>query len=326
MFSFLHVNPEIVIEIPGNEVLMNEIKDFSPPDLVAYYRSDTINGHVTITPPQGKKVSHKSILLTVFGEFRGDTTNKEVYERFYQRIQVLMPAGDLINELSTDFTFENINLPTNTYYGTAINALYGVEVRIVHRVSDFVVEKQFIGLSYSTYPLKTTIHNEVGIKNILHVEFIFPRQAYDAREPIVGAACFILVKLRIVFMRINVFRSEVFSSETSFFKKKTLLKTYDILDGAPVKGDFIPIRVFMADADIWPFVNFKGSSLEVEHYLRVEMIDENGKKYYKKMKVYFNRFKKEDIEKLNQQPSIDEGYGKESNENIESNEKTPDNN
>lgn len=301
MLSFLHVNPEIVIDFPGNEGLMEKIKDFSPPDIVAYYRSDTITGHVTITPPQGKKVSHRSILLTIFGEFRGDTTNKEVYERFYQRTQVLMPQGDLVEELSTDFTFENINIPTNTYYGTAINALYGIEVRIVHRVSDFVVEKQFIGLSYSTYPLKTTIHNEVGIKNILHVEFIFPRQAYDARETIVGAACFILVKLRIVFMRMNVFRSEVYNSESSFFKKKTLLKTYDILDGAPVKGDFIPIRLFLADTGIWPYDNYKGSNLEVEHYLRIEMIDENGKKYYKKMKLYFKRFKKEDIEKLKQE-------------------------
>ena len=306
MLNFLHVNPEIVIDFPGNEKLTNEIKSFSPPDLVAYYRSDTISGHVKITPPPGKKVSHKSIQLTIFGEFRGDTTNKEVYERFYQRTQCLMPPGDLTEELSTDFTFENINLPANTYYGTAINAIYGIEVRVVHRISDFVVEKQFIGLSYSTYPLKTTIHNEVGIKNILHVEFIFPRQAYDAREPIVGAACFILVKLRIVFMRMNVFRSEVYNSETSFFKKKTLLKTYDILDGAPVKGDFIPIRLFMSDVDLWPYTNFKGSNLEVEHYLRVEMIDENGKKYFKKMKVYFNRFKKEDIDKLNQTKLVEE--------------------
>lgn len=306
MLSFLHVNPEIIIEIPGNQKLMDEIKDFSPPDIVAYYRSDTITGKVTIKPPPGKKVSHKSIMLTVFGEFRGDTTNKEVYERFYERTQCLMPPGDLVNELSTDFTFENINLPTNTYYGTAINALYGVEVRICHRISDFVVEKQFIGLSYATYPLKTTLHNEVGIKNVLHVEFIFPRQAYDAREPIVGAACFILVKLRIVFMRMNIFRSEVFNSETSYFKKKTLLKTYDILDGAPVRGDFIPIRIFMGDIDLWPYQHFKGSTLEVEHYLRVEMSDENGKKYFKKMKVYFNRFRKEDIDKINQESRVHE--------------------
>lgn len=294
MLSFIHTNPAVSIDIPGNAHLMEEIKSFLPEGLVAYHRGDSISGTVEITPPAGKTISHKSINLTVFGEFRNE--KKKPIERFFQRTQCLQPPGNLTATLKTDFTFPNLNLPTNTYYGTVVDAIFGIEVRVVHRVSDFVIEKEFVSLSYETYPLKTSLHNEIGMKNILHVEFVFPRQAYDAREAVIGTAYFILVKLRIVFIRMMIYRNEIFNSDSMYLKRKTVLKTYEILDGAPVRGDHIPIRIYMADSDIWPFHNFTGSHLEVEHYMRIEMTDENGKNYYKRMKIYFNRFKPSDIQ------------------------------
>ncbi|OHS97357.1 Vacuolar protein sorting-associated protein 26 [Tritrichomonas foetus] len=295
MFAFLHNNPDVVLEFSGNEKLQEEIQDFAPKDLPCFHRNGTITGTVTVTPPAGKIVSHRAINLILFGEYRNE--KKQPLTRFFQRTQCLAPPGDLTHELKYDFKFENMNLPTNTYYGTKINAIFGIELRVVHRISDFVHEKQFIALSYDSYPLKTTIHNEVGIRNILHVEFIFPKQAYDAREAVVGAAYFILVKLRIVHMKMNIYRVESYESDTSAFKESTILKSYEILDGAPVRGDHIPIRIFLDDSNIWPYHSFVGSELKVDHYLRVEMVDENGKKYFKRMKIYFSRFKPQQKEK-----------------------------
>ncbi len=91
-------------------------------------------------------------------------------------------------------------------------------------------------------------------------------------------------------MSISVYRNETYESDSTFFKKRTVVKTYEIMDGAPVRGDNIPIRVFLSDSDIWPFFPFPQSHLKVEHYLRVQMIDENGKKYFKRMKIRFDRF------------------------------------
>ena len=287
MLNFLYTNPTITIDLPGDKELMNNIKSFAPP-LPAYDRNDTLVGHVTISPPNGRVVSHRAINIVLFGEFRTD--KNKMLSRFFQKTQCLMAPGDLSKEIDVDFAFQNMNLPTNTYYGTTINIVFGIEARVVHRISDFVVEQQFIALTYDRYPLKTVIHNEIGMKNILHIEFVFPKQAYDAREVVIGKAFFILVKLRIVEIKMLLYQNEEYDFEGTRIFQKTILRTYEILDGSPVRGDDIPIRIFMGDANIWPYVNFQNSPLKVEQFLRIEMVDENGKSYFKRMRVYFKRF------------------------------------
>jgi vacuolar protein sorting-associated protein 26 len=68
------------------------------------------------------------------------------------------------------------------------------------------------------------------------------------------------------------------------------LKTIELMDGAPVRGELIPVRAFISDINLWPFVSFPGSPLTVEHYFRVSMEDENGKQYGKRLPIDFGRY------------------------------------
>ncbi|OHT17576.1 Vacuolar protein sorting-associated protein 26 [Tritrichomonas foetus] len=299
MFSFLHVNPEVTITLDENAEMNQKLEVFAPDlKMPCFSGTDKISGKLVITPPPGKVVGHKGIVLSVFGEYRGE--NNQVLSRFFSRNQSLMPPGDLATEYTHEFSFDSMNMPTSTYFGTTVNVVYGVELRIIHRISDFVVEKQFIVLNFAEPKPSEPIHNEVGIRNILHVEFIFPKANYDVGECVVGAAYFILVRLRIVFMGISLYRNETYESDSTFLKKRTLLKNYDVLDGAPVRGDHIPIRVFMGESNIWPYQQYSGSPLAVEHYLRIEMVDENNKKYFKRMKLNFDRYEPKVVKSVNE--------------------------
>ena len=62
------------------------------------------------------------------------------------------------------------------------------------------------------------------------------------------------------------------------------------MDGAPVRGDHTPLRFYLADQPIWPFKKFPGAALEVDFYLRVMMVDENDKAYFKRMPIEFGRY------------------------------------
>ena len=73
------------------------------------------------------------------------------------------------------------------------------------------------------------------------------------------------------------------------------------MDGAPCRGDHTPIRIYMGETGFWPFQSFKGSPLKVEHYLRAMMVDENGKQYFKRMKLEFGRYKMPTIEEVEDQ-------------------------
>lgn len=291
MLNLFQTNPSVTINVNSNTTLENYRDNVLKTNLPILTANDKVTGHLDVTPPPGKAVSHKGIILQVIGEFR--RTDGEVINRFYTKKQELVPAGELRTPISNDFTFDNVNFSTGTFFGSAINVVWSVQLVVVHTLVDFKQETQFTVVLFDKRPASTEvqpIHNEVGIKNVLHIEFVFPSPKIDCTDAMVGSVYFILIKLRIIHMALTLYRVENYSSDDVFIKKKTELKTIEIMDGAPVRGDSIPIRFYIGEAGIWPFTPFKGSHLKVEHYVRAHLTDENGKKYFKRLKVEFGRF------------------------------------
>lgn len=287
----LFAKPEIIIDINGDPEAKKYLQKFSSLEYPVFINPSTVKGHITFIAPEGKIVNHKGIILSLFGDYR-DQENRSVH-RFFVRKQTLQPEGSLTNSYETDFSFDSLKIPTATYYGTSMNAIFGIEATVNYTFSKTVKEEQFIVLFYKTTPQPVPIHNEIGMRNVLHIEFVFPKSAYDCQECVSASAFFILVKIRIVELYIEIFRFESFNSNYLNFEKKTIIKSYQFLDGPPVRGDHVPIRLFLSDAKIWPYGNFAGSDLKVEYYLRTHIVDENGKSYYKRLKIKIDRFQQE---------------------------------
>ena len=288
MLSFLHTNPEVEVEIDSDPEVEKRSREFT--DIGGAFLGGTgrVSGKAKLTPPIGKTVSHRGIVIELFGDFRNDS-NKTI-TRFLSRKRAVEPPGDLVSSLETSFSFDEITFPTGTYFGTSVNVVYGIEVRVVHRIGDFVKEQPFTVVIFQRRPRPIPIHKEIGMANVLHIEFVFPKGYYGSNECVVGAAYFLLIKLRIVSMSISLYRNEVFEGHDAMFTKKTVLKTYEVMDGAPCRGDHMPLRIFLGDQKFWPYIQFPGSPLTVEHYLRVVMVDENNKYYFKRLPLEFGRY------------------------------------
>ncbi|EAY12276.1 Vacuolar protein sorting-associated protein 26 containing protein [Trichomonas vaginalis G3] len=291
MFGLFTPDPVITIKIDENPKLKDYATNILKTSNPVYTAKDKVTGKLEILPPPGKFVSHKGIILLLVGEYR--RPDGETLSRFFVKRQELVPPGDLKTPIKNDFVFDAVDFPCSTYKGTAVNALYYIQVLVTHRMIDQKVEQPFDVVKFDDRVKEKSIHNEVGIRNILHIEFVFPKSQYDIKEAVVGAVYFILIKLRIVHMSLTFYRVENYSSDEAYIKKKTELKTIEIMDGAPCRGDHIPIRFFLGDLDLYPYESFKASKLVVEHYLRAILIDENGKKYYKRLKVTFDRLRPE---------------------------------
>ena len=126
------------------------------------------------------------------------------------------------------------------------------------------------------------------------LEIFFPKSNYDICEQICGGILFLIAKIRISKILISFHRYEVYEDNVNYIKKRTQIKTYEIVDGDVVKGDFIPFRVFIHDCNIWPYTRFKDSPLKVESYARIQIIDENNKSYYQKLKLNFDLYGNEE--------------------------------
>lgn len=287
-------NPTVNITIKGNPSLENYKKIYSKFDYPSFLKNDVVEGHLEVKIPPGKPDSHRGITLTIYGQFT--SKNGDLLSRFFERTQTLAPPGELSADIDTDFSFDKLDFPVSSYFGQHTNVEYGIEFKVIHRIIDFKETSPFLVFLFSHENEAVPIHNEIGMTNILHIEFIFPKSDFDCHECVIGRAYFILVKLKVVHMNVSLYCAETYENGGKFIKEKTVVDTIELMDGAPVRGDHIPIRYFLGSNDIWPFLAWKGSPLKVDYYLRAQMIDENGKKYYKRLKVNIIRRKPEDIQ------------------------------
>lgn len=281
--------PQISIEIDGNPTLNAYRDHVTSRELPAYVPGDKVTGRLELIPPPGRVISHQGIVLTLFGEYREKDGTKLM--RLFERQQFLAPAGDLSIAIKTEFSFDKIVFPTASYYGSAFDVVYGVELRVVQRLKDTAQSSEFIVFMFDDTSDNVPIHNEIGMTNVLHIEFVFAKSLFDCHDVVIGAAYFILVKLRIVHMQVSLTLLEVFERGGKYIKKRSILKTCEVMDGPPCRGDHIPLRFYLGECDLWPFFQYRNSPAKVEMYLRAQLIDENGKKYFKKLRAKIVRFK-----------------------------------
>jgi vacuolar protein sorting-associated protein 26 len=285
--GLLGSNPTATISIRGNEALDSYRDSVTSKKLPAYDRQDVVTGTFELIPPPGKTVVHQGVVLCVYGDYQ--TKSGEKLGRFFERAQYLQPAGELSATLSSEFVFEKLSFPTCTYYGRELEVVFGIELKAIRRMKDFVQQSEFIVFFFDSVGKTERIHNEIGMTGVLHIEFVFTHGSFDCQDVVIGAAYLLLVKLRIVHMQISLYCSESYQNAGKVIKERVIVKSIEIMDGAPVRGDNIPIRFFLGDCNVWPYVPFKDSVVQVEWYLRAQMTDENGKKYYKRLRAQFVR-------------------------------------
>lgn len=54
------------------------------------------------------------------------------------------------------------------------------------------------------------------------------------------------------------------------------------MDGAPVKGECIPIRFYLVSTDLTPTYENVNKRFSVKYYLNLVLVDEEDRRYFKK--------------------------------------------
>ena len=70
------------------------------------------------------------------------------------------------------------------------------------------------------------------------------------------------------------------SGPNTFNENETIAK-YEIMDGAPVRGESIPIRVFLAGYDLAPTMRDINKKFSVRYHLNLVLVDEEERRYFK---------------------------------------------
>lgn len=145
---------------------------------------------------------------------------------------------------------------------------------------------QVLPVSYSNNEPKP-VRLDIGIENCLHIEFEYAKSQYSLKEVIVGRIYFLLTRLRIKHMELSLITRESSGLQTSNVMTDSTAIRYEIMDGSSVKGETIPIRLFLSGYDLTP--NMSCNYFNVKNYLSLVIIDEDGRRYFKQSEITMYR-------------------------------------
>jgi len=217
------------------------------------------------------------------------STSGNAYD-FLSVVKDLEPAGILTESKSYPFEFEEVERPYESYSGINISLNYYLRVTITRSISNVTKQLEFWVNNYSNPPdTNANIKMEVGIEECLHIEFEYNRSKYHMKDVIIGKIYFLLNRLKIKNMNLSLIKKETTGSGLDAFNENRTLSKFEIMDGAPVKGEAIPVRLFLGGFELTPSYKDICNKFSVSYWLNLVIVDEDDRRYFKQREIFIWR-------------------------------------
>jgi len=250
-----------------------------------YYDEESVTGKVTVRVRDGKSFRHDGIKIEFVGSIELFYDRGQHHE-FLSLSQELSAPGDMRQAQQFDFEFKKVEKQYESYQGINVKLRYFIRVTISRKAT----EKDIWVHSYrmppdSNHPIKM----EVGIEDCLHIEFEYNKSKYHLKDVIVGKIYFLLVRIKIKHMELSIIRRETTGAPPNQYNENETITKFEIMDGAPVRGETIPIRLFLGGFDLTPTFREVNKKFSVRYYLNLVLIDEENRRYFKQQEITIYR-------------------------------------
>ena len=126
---------------------------------------------------------------------------------------------------------------------------------------------------------------EVGIENCLHLEFTYSNTVYDIQDCVLGSVHFKLVKINLKTMELEVRRKEVTTTSSKVVPEIQTLYKFEIMDGAPVRGEVLPVRLYLKPLELSPTYEQVQNKFSVKYFLNLVLVDSEDRRYFKRHEI-----------------------------------------
>lgn len=265
--------------------------------LPLYKDGESVKGNVTVRTREGKRVEHIGIKVQLLGSI--ESSLDTISSSDFLSLATELAAPLLISHPeSYPFEFRNVEKQYESYRGKNVRLRYYVRVLVSRKnKSDITREKEIWVYQYATpqppldvvAPASTTVKMDVGIEHCLHIEFEYLKPRFSLKEVIVGRIYFLLVRLKIKHMELSLIRRETVGSPPNQVVDSETMVKFEIMDGAPVKGESIPIRLFLGGYNLTPTYKEVNKKFSTRTYLSLVLIDEDARRYFKQSEIILYR-------------------------------------
>ena len=247
--------------------------------------------------------------MYLLGYFQGSGVHEgRPHYDFVSLSKELMPPGVLYQNISElPFLFRNMDKEHESYRGRNVSVRYFVKVILERKFLPPLQKEHDVWVQVLGQPPQQNeaIKMEVGIEDCLHIEFEYERRVYHLQDTILGKIHFLLVRIKIKHMELAVIRREtsgdaiqamggtpggpatVNESQQNVFTETQTLVKYEIMDGAPVKGEVIPVKLSLRGipADLTPTYTAVNNRFSVRYFLNLVLVDEEDRRYFKQQEI-----------------------------------------
>jgi len=248
--------------------------------------NDTVAGQVHVKLPKGKALEHMGIKIELVGQI------EMLYDRgnpneFTSLVRELEAPGTMADSKSFAFEFANVEKQYETYTGANVRLRYFVRVKITRQYASNIVKTiDFAVQNVSPEPdINPPIKMEVGIEDCLHIEFEYNKSKYHLQDVVIGKIYFLLVRIKIKHMEVVIIKRESTGTGPNVYNESENISKFEIMDGAPVRGESIPIRLFLSPYELTPTYKSVHNKFSVKYYLNLVLVDEEDRRYFKQQEI-----------------------------------------
>lgn len=262
--------------------------------LPIYKDGESVKGEVTIRTKEGRKVEHLGVKVQLLGSIETNIDGLITSEFLSLATELAAPA-QLTHSETYPFEFKNVEKQYESYRGKNARLRYFIKVTVLRKSSSEIKrEKELWVYQYISLPPvnpkdSPTVKMDVGIEDCLHIEFEYLKSRFSLKDVIVGRIYFFLVRLKIKHMELSLIRRETVGAPPNQIIDSETVVRFEIMDGAPVKGETIPIRLFLGGFDLTPTYRDVNKKFSTRTYLSLVLIDEDARRYFKQSEIILYR-------------------------------------
>lgn len=249
--------------------------------------NEDVSGRLSINLKKGKKIQHQGIKVELLGCIDINYEKNQTSD-FISLSRELEPPGTITDNSVIPFAFNKVDKQYETYQGRFCRVRYVIRTTVIRKnfSSNIVKEQEFAVLNTTNeVDDSSSIKMEVGIEECLHIEFEYNKNKYHLKDCIVGKVSFLLVRIRIKYMEIAIIRRETIGAGANATNENETVAKFEVMDGAPVRGELIPIRVFLGAFNMTPTHNNVNNKFSVRHFLNLVLVDEEDRRYFKQQEI-----------------------------------------
>jgi vacuolar protein sorting-associated protein 26 len=263
------------------EVKLHPIGEDKSPGIIN--TGDSFHFSLMITVNGGTSFSHRGIEAEFSSEFRPKNLKAVKLNQVQAR---LAESGSFTSPATFSFPKCTILPHMQTYHGGSFSVVHVVRVTVKRMIGSIDHEDEIKSYAIAP-PIKglDPLCVRVAVAENVRIDLMINRRKFEIGDVLCGAAHFLLVSLKIKSFTVSLMAQELIEVGGKTKKHKHYWGTWEVCDGAPVKGEIVPFRVFFAPLDLSPTCARPESGYTVTHFLHFLIVTTSNEKYFKSLQI-----------------------------------------